>query len=93
MCSSDLKEIGEISKENKSDIKTQFNEKVNLLKEELSEKYLFEKQMLLDDYQLFMAMAEDIGYDATGRSTGNNELEEIGRELAKFISHINETEK
>jgi len=87
------KEIVEIIKENKAEIQTQFNEKVNLLKEELIEKYFFEKQMLLDDYQIFMAIAEDIGYDATGRSTGNNELEEIGRELAKFISHINETEK
>ncbi len=87
------KEIVEIIKENKAEIQTQFNEKVNLLKEELIEKYFFEKQKLLDDYQIFMAIAEDIGYDATGRSTGNNELEEIGRELAKFISHINETEK
>lgn len=87
------KEIVELIKENKAEIQTQFNEKVNLLKEELIEKYFFEKQKLLDDYQIFMAIAEDIGYDATGRSTGNNELEEIGRELAKFISHINETEK
>jgi hypothetical protein len=40
-----------------------------------------------------MAIAEDIGYDATGRSTNNNELIEIGKELSKFIAHINKTEK
>jgi type I restriction enzyme M protein len=40
-----------------------------------------------------MAIAEDIGYDATGRPTDNNELIEIGKELAEFINHINKTEK
>jgi len=39
-----------------------------------------------------MAIAEDIGYDATGRKTQNNELTEIEKELFKFIAHINETE-
>ncbi|MCZ2132166.1 MAG: hypothetical protein LC116_03070 [Bacteroidetes bacterium] len=42
---------------------------------------------------IFMAISEDIGYDATGRSTNNNELIEIGKELSKFIAHINKTEK
>jgi type I restriction enzyme M protein len=40
-----------------------------------------------------MAIAEDIGYDATGRETKTNELVEIGSELQKFITHINKTEK
>jgi len=40
-----------------------------------------------------MAIAEDIGYDATGRNTGKNELIEIGKELSKFITHIHKTEK
>jgi restriction endonuclease S subunit len=35
-----------------------------------------------------MAIAEDIGYDATGKSTNNNELDFIGRELARFIESI-----
>ena len=39
-----------------------------------------------------MAIAEDIGYDATGRATNTNELVEIGEELQKFIAHINNTE-
>ena len=58
----------------------------------MSEKYLSEKQNTLDDYPIFMAIAEDIGYDATGRETKNNELDEIGIELIKFIAHINTTE-
>jgi len=32
-----------------------------------------------------MAIAEDIGYDATGKQTGKNELDVIGAELARFI--------
>ena len=32
-----------------------------------------------------MAIAEDIGFDATGKPTTVNELDEIGAELAKFI--------
>jgi len=47
----------------------------------------------VSDYPIFVAIAEDIGYDATGRETGNNELIEIGKELAKFIQYINKTEK
>jgi type I restriction enzyme M protein len=32
-----------------------------------------------------MAIAEDIGYDATGRNTNNNELIEIGKELSSLL--------
>jgi|GEM_PF-1840778 hypothetical protein len=41
------------------------------------------------------ALFEDIclGDVTTGRSTGNNELIEISKELSKFITHINKTEK
>lgn len=53
----------------------------------------FCKKKALDDYPIFMAITEDIGYDATGRNTNNNEPTEIGVELAKFITHINKTEK
>ena len=35
-----------------------------------------------------MAIAEDIGYDATGRETGNNELELIETELTRFINNL-----
>lgn len=87
------KEIAEIIQDDKTAIQTAFTDKVNLLKEELTEKYFLAKQNTLDDYPIFMAIAEDIGYDATGRNTNNNELIEISKELSKFIAHINETEK
>lgn len=87
------KEIIEIIQADKSAIQTAYTDKANLLKEEVTEKYFNAKQTLLDDYPIFMAIAEDIGYDATGRNTGNNELMEIGKELSKFIAHINKTEK
>jgi type I restriction enzyme M protein len=35
-----------------------------------------------------MAIAEEIGYDATGKKTGNNELDVIGEELKKFIATL-----
>lgn len=87
------KQIDETIKEDKIKTQQSFTEKVNLLKEELLEKYFTDKQNALNDYPIFMAIAEDIGYDATGRNTNNNELIEIGKELAKFIAHINKTEK
>jgi len=37
-----------------------------------------------------MAIAEDIGYDATGRSTKSKELEPIAAELARFIAAVEE---
>lgn len=89
----DKKQITETIQADKTALQTAFTDKVNLLKEELTEKYVVAKQKLLDDYPIFMAIAEDIGYDATGRNTNNNELIEIGKELAKFIAHINKTEK
>lgn len=64
-----------------------------MFKEALTEKYFLARQTGLDEYPIFMAIAENIGYDATGRNTSNNELTEIGIELAKFIFHIKKTEK
>ncbi|MCC6760185.1 MAG: restriction endonuclease subunit M [Chitinophagaceae bacterium] len=87
------KEITEMIQADKSAVQSAFTDKVNLLKEELTEQYFLAKQTALDDYPIFMAIAEDIGYDATGRSTNNNELIEIGTELSRFIAHIQKTEK
>ncbi len=36
------------------------------------------------DCSIFMAITEDIGYDATGRNTNINEPFESGKELQKF---------
>ena len=85
-----LKLIDAGIKEEKEKLQAEFTNKINLLKEELNEKYFSEKQKILDDYPIFMAIAENIGYDATGRQTGNNELIEIAQELGRFISSIEE---
>ncbi len=88
----DKKEIATLVKEEKEALQNEFNNKINLVKEELSEKYFSEKQKILDDYPIFMAIAEDIGYDATGRQTGKNELVEISEELSRFIAQIKSDE-
>ncbi len=77
----------------KSALSEKYTSKINNLKDELEEIYLKEKQTKLKDYPIFMATAEDIGFDATGRATGNNELEIIEKELTKFINHIIKSEK
>lgn len=75
-------------KEWRDSINVKYNEKTNLLKEELQEAYLEKSRKELPDYSIFMAIAEDIGYDATGKTTATNELEWIGVELTDFINHI-----
>ena len=72
----------------KAEIDAEYREKINDLKEKLEDLYLQNKQNELPDYPIFMAIAEDIGYDATGKQTQVNELEEISTELAKFIQEI-----
>jgi len=69
----------------KTEKSSEYTEQINELKERLEDAYLLKKQSELSDYPIFMAIAEDIGYDATGKQTGNNELDMIGHELARFI--------
>jgi type I restriction enzyme M protein len=54
-------------------INTQHKEQENTLREQLLQEY--EKLKILEDYDIFMAIAEEIGYDATGKQTQNNELD------------------
>ena len=42
-------------------------------------------------YPIFMAIAEQIGYDATGKKIAVNELDLIGEELKKFIETLSVT--
>ena len=69
-------------------VNAEHKEKVDALKEILSQEYAEQKLKALDDYPIFMSIAEDIGYDATGKPTNNNELDVIGKELARFIEAI-----
>lgn len=62
--------------------------KIDELKTNLTELYLQAKQNKLPDYPIFMAIAEEIGYDATGKKTATNELDVIGEELKKFIATL-----
>jgi type I restriction enzyme M protein len=62
--------------------------KIDDLKTRLSEEYQLNKQQQLQDYPIFMAIAEEIGYDATGKKTATNELDFIGEELKKFIATL-----
>ncbi|MCF8298859.1 MAG: N-6 DNA methylase [Saprospiraceae bacterium] len=72
----------------KKEITSIYNQKINDLKDDLADQYIDRKHNKLDDYSIFMAIAEDIGYDATNRPTGNNELEKIEIELIKFIKEV-----
>ncbi len=88
----DKKGLAPLMAEEKKEIQEEFSMKINNLKEELQDAFLTEKQKKLKDYPIFMAIAEEIGYDATGKKTAVNELEVIGEELERFIKAINNGE-
>ncbi len=67
-----------------------YNERINAIKEGLASTFAEEVQAKLSDYPIFMAIAEDIGYDATGRATGKSELGPITEELSRFIGVVRE---
>jgi type I restriction enzyme M protein len=54
----------------------------------LSEMFEKKRAKSLPNYEIFMAIAEDIGYDATGRQTKVNELDTIAKQLQQFIIAI-----
>ena len=72
------------------DISDRFAAQVNELRDQLNDRYEERRRKDLPDYPIFMAIAEDIGYDAVGRPTKTNELEPIAGELARFITAIEE---
>ncbi|MGI4751270.1 MAG: restriction endonuclease subunit M [Janthinobacterium lividum] len=77
----------------KEEVNTYYNDLINDLKEQLLEEYTIERQKKLPDYSIFMAIAEDIGYDATGKKTNKNDLDSIGEELSRFINQIETSTK
>jgi type I restriction enzyme M protein len=72
----------------KKQITEQYRQKIDDLKEQLEERFVEMRKTEIEDYPIFMAIAEQIGYDATGKETPVNELEMIGKELKKFIETI-----
>ena len=84
----------EESKENEAytiaaqEISARYTDRVEELRYKITEVYEERRRKELPDYTIFMAIAEDIGYDATGRHTKTNELEPIAEELTRFIADI-----
>lgn len=65
-----------------------YNERIANLREALEDDFLAKVKAQVEDYPIFMAIAEDIGYDATGRPTAQNELDTVTRELAQFLEQL-----
>ncbi|RCR66403.1 restriction endonuclease subunit M [Larkinella punicea] len=72
----------------KAEITKEHSERITELKENLQDEYQAELARDVANYPIFMAIAEQIGYDATGRKTGVNELDTIAEELKGFIADI-----
>ena len=72
----------------KKQISDQYAQKLSDLKEKLEERLAELLKAELVDYPIFMAIANEIGYDATGKETAVNELDTIGTELKKFIETL-----
>lgn len=64
----------------------QFADEVEDVRFAASEEYETELRQRQEDYEIFMAIAEDIGYDATGKPIKSNDLIEIAERLFKFIN-------
>lgn len=78
----------EVYKSWNAELLAEYADKVEELKALLTDAYQQAKQKELTDYPIFMAIAENIGYDATGKKTAINELDVIGEELKKFINSL-----
>lgn len=71
-----------------TDLLDNYANKIDKLKSRLTDEYQQAKQKELTNYPIFMAIAEEIGYDATGKKTAVNDLDIIGEELKKFIKAL-----
>lgn len=72
----------------RQEVNDRFNEQIEAVKEALNDEYLEQVRREADNYPIFMAIAEEIGYDATGRETRRNELVEIAAQLKEFIAAV-----
>lgn len=77
-------------KDKSKEISERFAAKAEDIRNHLSELYEERRRQELVDYDIFMAIATDIGYDATGRPTRTNELDPIANELRDFIEVLEE---
>lgn len=81
-------EVAKRLKDEKQSVIDDYDEKIEKIKELLTESYEEQYKKSLINYPIFMAISEDIGFDATGKETENNELISISAELRKFIEAI-----
>lgn len=72
----------------KQNIADELDKKMEEVREKLTELYGKQYKDNVVDYPIFMAIAEEIGYDATGKETGKNDLEKIAVRLNEFITAI-----
>ncbi|OLY95641.1 type I restriction enzyme M protein [Cnuella takakiae] len=70
----------------KIDTTSAYNERITDARETLQDAYQAAVAADLMDYPIFMAITEQIGYDAVGRKIEVNELEQVGEELERFIA-------
>jgi len=75
-------------KEWKKEINTEYKEKMDEFKFDLEDQYSSMKKKSFFRKPIFMAIADDIGYDAVGKPTKENDLDLIANELESFISKI-----
>ena len=78
----------EAYKEEKVKIIAEYNIRIEKIKDTIYDAYQNLCQHKLQNYPIFMAIADDIGYDSTGKKTSNNDLDLIGKELKKFIADL-----
>ena len=70
-----------------SEVKAEYKEKIDAVKEELADKNTEDIRQWIKEnanYPIFMAIAEHIGYDATGRKVSINDLNMICEEYQRF---------
>jgi len=77
-------------KEWRTEINQQYAEKLTELQEQMQERYQEERAKQLPDYSIFMAIAENIGYDASGKNSAKliNKEEIIEGNYKKVIEHL-----
>ncbi len=72
----------------KKELSDEYNEKIKAVKEALDDEFIEQVKKQLTDYPIFMAIAENIGYDATGNEISQNDLPKITDKLRRFIEII-----
>ena len=78
----------DLYKEEKAKINADYKIRIEKIKEVIQGAYTNQCQLELPDYPIFMAIAENIGYDATGKAVATNDLDAIGKELKNFMTSL-----